>query len=134
MRYLSYAVHDRVWTENVFLHLQEADLHSSTGEPWLIPVIIGILVSLVVSLILLVRFCCVRPAAHKKLLKAAELGVPRPDLLHPSLQFDNKVYKKNTVGSAVFRIHDILVWIRIRGSMSLTNGSRFGSGSCSFCH
>ncbi len=77
-----------------FSHLQEADLHSSTGEPWLIPVIIGILVSLVVSLILLVRFCCVRPAAHKKLLKAAELGVPRPDLLHPSLQFDNKVHKK----------------------------------------
>ncbi len=29
---------------------------------------------------------------------------------------------------SVFRIHDILVWIRIRGSMPLTNGS--GSGSC----
>jgi hypothetical protein len=31
-----------------------------------------------------------------------------------------------------FRIHDILVWfrIRIRGSMPLTNGS----GSCCFCH
>jgi hypothetical protein len=37
---------------------------------------------------------------------------------------------------AVFRIHDILVWIRIRirGSMPLTNGSGFGSwcGSGSF--
>jgi hypothetical protein len=34
--------------------------------------------------------------------------------------------------SAVFRIHDIFVWIqiRIRGSMSLTNGS----GSCYFRH
>jgi len=31
---------------------------------------------------------------------------------------------------AVFRIHDILVWIWIRGSMPLTNGS----GSCYFCH
>ena len=62
-----------------------------SGEPWLIPVIIGILVSLVVSLILLVRFCCVRPSAHKKLLKKEELGAARPDLLHPSLQFDNKV-------------------------------------------
>jgi hypothetical protein len=32
---------------------------------------------------------------------------------------------------AVLRIHDILVWIRIRGSMHLTNGSGsgFGSGS-----
>ncbi len=29
---------------------------------------------------------------------------------------------------AVLRIHDILVWIRIRGSMPLNNGS--GSGSC----
>ncbi len=34
------------------------------------------------------------------------------------------------------RIHDILVWIRIRGSMPLTNGSGsgFGSGSCNFRH
>jgi hypothetical protein len=30
---------------------------------------------------------------------------------------------------AVLRIHDILGWIRIRGSMPLTNGSGFGSGS-----
>ncbi len=29
----------------------------------------------------------------------------------------------------MFRIHGILVWIRIRGSMPLTNGSGFGSGS-----
>ncbi len=36
----------------------------------------------------------------------------------------------------VFRIYDILVWIRIRGSMPLTNGSGFGSGSgsCYFRH
>ncbi len=32
----------------------------------------------------------------------------------------------------MLRIHDILGWIRIRGSMSLTNGS--GSGSCYFRH
>jgi hypothetical protein len=31
---------------------------------------------------------------------------------------------------AVLRIHDFLVWIRIRGSMPLTNGS----GSCYFRH
>jgi hypothetical protein len=35
---------------------------------------------------------------------------------------------------AVFRIHDILVRIRIRGSMPLTNGSGCGSGSCYFHH
>ncbi len=36
----------------------------------------------------------------------------------------------------VLRIHDILVWIRIRirGSMPLTNGSGCGSGSCTFHH
>jgi hypothetical protein len=33
---------------------------------------------------------------------------------------------------AVFQIHDILVWIRIRGSMPLNNGS--GSGSFYFHH
>jgi hypothetical protein len=34
----------------------------------------------------------------------------------------------------VLRIHDILVWIRIRirGSMPLNNGSGFGPGSCFF--
>ena len=33
---------------------------------------------------------------------------------------------------AVLRIHDILVWIRIRRSMPLANRDR--SGSCYFCH
>ncbi len=35
---------------------------------------------------------------------------------------------------AVLRIHDIFVWIRIRISMPLTNGSGCGSGSCFFHH
>jgi hypothetical protein len=35
---------------------------------------------------------------------------------------------------AVVRIHGILVWIRIRGSMPLTNRSGFGSGYCYFRH
>ncbi len=35
---------------------------------------------------------------------------------------------------SVLRIHDILVWIRIRGSMPLTNGSECGSGSFHFHH
>ncbi len=37
-----------------------------------------------------------------------------------------------TYGIAMLRIHDILVWIQIRGPMPLTNG--FGSGSCYFRH
>jgi hypothetical protein len=35
---------------------------------------------------------------------------------------------------AVLRIHDILVWILLRGIMPLTYGSGLGSGSCYFHH
>jgi hypothetical protein len=43
---------------------------------------------------------------------------------------------QGTPKNPVLRIHDILGWIRIRirGSMPLTNGSGFGSGSCYFRH
>jgi hypothetical protein len=42
----------------------------------------------------------------------------------------------NHIKKPVFRIHDILGWIRIRihGSMPLTNGSVSGFGSCYFRH
>jgi hypothetical protein len=44
----------------------------------------------------------------------------------------NSFYTGEYIGilTAVLRIHDILVWIRIRGSIPLTNGS--GSGSWYF--
>ncbi len=46
---------------------------------------------------------------------------------------NNSVEKKRTRKyKSVLRIHDILVRIRVRGSMPLTNGSR--SGSCYFRH
>jgi hypothetical protein len=47
-------------------------------------------------------------------------------------QFKQQIQAKKSV----LRIHDILVWIRIRirGSMPLTNGSGFASGSCYFHH
>ncbi len=45
---------------------------------------------------------------------------------HRQLALSNKTVSYITV----LRIHDILVWIRIRGSMPLTNGS----GSCFFHH
>jgi hypothetical protein len=37
-------------------------------------------------------------------------------------------------GDLSLRMLDILVWIRIRGSIPLSNGSGFGSGSCYFHH
>ncbi len=43
---------------------------------------------------------------------------------------NSSIYRfTNSLFLPVLRIHDILVWIRIRGSMPLTNGS----GSCYFC-
>ncbi len=39
-----------------------------------------------------------------------------------------------TLSNSVLRIHVILGWIRIRGSMPLTNGSGYGSGSYYFLH
>jgi hypothetical protein len=51
----------------------------------------------------------------------------------PDPEIRNKKNKKplpSAEKKSVFRVHDILVWIRIRGSMPLTNGSGFGSGSC----
>ena len=58
-----------------------------------------------------------------------------PLLLHGDYQNSVGVDLRRAL-EAGFRIHDILVWIRIRGSMPLTNGSRsgFGTGSCYFHH
>jgi hypothetical protein len=43
-----------------------------------------------------------------------------------------KVCKESYWLAPVFRIHDILEWIRIRGFMPLTNGSK--TGFCYFRH
>jgi hypothetical protein len=58
----------------------------------------------------------------------------REDLLYqqPLTPAANIQYVSLIASAAVLRIHDILVWIRIRGSMPPTNGS--GSGSFYFHH
>jgi hypothetical protein len=43
-------------------------------------------------------------------------------------------FRSGSALKPVFRIRDILVWIRIRGPMPLTNGSGCWSGSCYFRH
>jgi hypothetical protein len=45
--------------------------------------------------------------------------------------FDHR-WRKKIDSAAVYRILDILVRIQVRGSVSLTNGSGSGSGSCFF--
>ncbi len=64
---------------------------------------------------------------------------PPPSTWRPRTSWSSSTFRRQEVMKhlcfqAVFRIHDILVWIRIRilGSMPLTNGS--GSGSCYFRH
>jgi hypothetical protein len=56
---------------------------------------------------------------------------PSPPPVEPSAQTRNAAFAQNSCrlsrvdppAASVFRIHDILVWIRIRGSMPLTNRS-----------
>jgi hypothetical protein len=76
-------------------------------------------------------------------LKMRELGPPCVALLaalcaskYSGLEEENKEQQliadmlQSHSGDSVLQIYDILVWIRIRGSMPLTHGS----GSCYFCH
>jgi hypothetical protein len=53
---------------------------------------------------------------------------PDPAIFVTNLQDAKKIYSNIFLKlKAVLRIHDILVWIRIRGSMPLTNGYESGS-------
>ncbi len=67
-------------------------------------------------------------AATGKLSWNASFPLPQGDLRYCLICRFRKL--SQTLFLAVLRIHDILVWIRIRGSMSLTSG--FGSRSCFF--
>ncbi len=84
--------------------------------------------STIVSSCVLVRCpCCKQPARHNEPL--VEHRHPRwvDGYRHSDGDLDYFLL--------VLRIHDILVRIRIRGSMPLTNGSGSGFGSGSFyCH
>lgn len=59
--------------------MQEPELFTG-GDSWLVAVIVGVLVTAIVSLIVLVRCCHLRHTRHKSLLKKEELAVSRPDL------------------------------------------------------
>ncbi len=60
-------------------------------------------------------------------------GVPRPGA-HSRTHRLRQGREPFHISYPLLRIHDILVWIRIRGSMPLTNGSGCGSGSFYFHH
>jgi hypothetical protein len=61
-------------------------------------------------------------------------GVTTIPSAYPSLTNGDRGVMVYLQFNAVLRIHNILVWIRVPGSLPLTNGSGFGSGSCYFRH
>ena len=69
--------------------IQEAALFTEDGQAWLLAVVVGVLVSSLVILILLIKCCC--KGGLRKTSGKEEVLKNRPDILHPSLSFDNKI-------------------------------------------
>lgn len=51
-------------------------------------VIVGVLVTAVISLIVLAKFCHQRHSKNSSLLQKEDMSVSKPDLLHTSLSYD----------------------------------------------
>lgn len=74
--------------------IEEAALLGSSGHVWLLAVIVGGLVSGLVTLILLIKCCCKSKGSKPGSGKDQEVK-SRPDILPPSLSFDNKLVDNN---------------------------------------
>ena len=71
---------------------QEPQIFSGDSQSWLLAIIIVLLVCALVTVLLLLRCCCRRGLPKRKYLsKESELHSSRPDILHPSLSFDQKM-------------------------------------------
>ena len=71
--------------------IQEPQIFSEGGQSWLMAVIIGILISTLVTVIVIVKCCCRNGLPKRKYIKKEEeFSSARPDILHPSLSFDQK--------------------------------------------
>jgi len=72
--------------------IQEPQMFSESGQSWLMAVIVGILVTTLATTIVFVKCCCKAGVPKRKYIKnEEELNSTRPDILHPSLSFDNKI-------------------------------------------
>ena len=80
--------------------IQEPQIFQDGGQSWLMAVIIGILVSTVVTVIIVVKCCCRNGFPNRKYIKKEELSSSRPDILHPSLSFDQKMTGLSLAGPA----------------------------------
>ena len=82
--------------------IQEPQIFKDGGQSWLMAVIIGILVSTLVTVIIIVKCCCRNGLPKRKYIKKEEeLNCSRPDILHPSLSFDQKMTGLSLAGPGV---------------------------------
>ena len=71
---------------------QEPQIFSGDSQSWLLAIIIVVLVCALVSFIIILKCCCRRGLPKRKYIsKESELHSSRPDILHPSLSFDQKM-------------------------------------------
>ena len=80
--------------------IQEPQIFSEGGQSWLMAVIIGILISTLLTVIIVVKCCCRNGLPKRKYMKKGEeFSSTRPDILHPSLSFDQKAGGVSMTGS-----------------------------------
>ena len=71
---------------------QEPQIFSDGGQGWMLAVIIIALVCVLVIIIIVLKCCCQKGLPKRKYIKKEdELNSSRPDILHPSLSFDQKM-------------------------------------------
>ena len=72
--------------------IQEPQLFTEGGQSWLLAIIIVALVCFIVMFIVIIKCCCRQGLPKRKYLKKEEeLHSTRPDILHPSLSYDQKM-------------------------------------------
>ena len=89
--------------------IEEPALLGGSAHAWLLAVIVASLVSGLVTLILLIK-CCRKGGATKESRKAAEVVKARPDILPPSLSFDNKLTASLGAGEAAYMEQGAAGW------------------------
>ena len=101
---------------------QEPQIFSDGSQSWLVAIIIVVLVCVLVMFIIIIKCCCRNGLPKRKYIKKEdELTSTRPDILHPSLSFDQKM---TSLGHT-----DHLVSSPTTDLYSQQSGSGSGSGS-----
>ena len=76
----------------ILIVFQEPQIFSDGSQSWLVAIIIVVLVCILVMFIIIIKCCCRNGLPKRKYIKKEdELTSTRPDILHPSLSFDQKM-------------------------------------------